>query len=316
MDLQPARPEDLAAVCELHNRSEAFDGVPRVLELEELREELDGEGVVLDTDMRFVELDGEPRGYLYSLYLPSETVHERCYLFGEVDPAYRGRGIGRALMAWGIERATAQLYSSGRDLPKLIRVDTYDYIPSAVRLFTRFGFEPVRVFEEMLRPLTDLPERREPLGIAILPWPFGRDDELRELKNEAFADHWGSTPSSPASWEQHVHGFGARTDLSFVAQERDSGRTVGLCLNHRYEADDELLGRRDGWISTLGTLAAWRGRGVASALVAASLHAFAGAGLSHASIGVDSDSLTGAAGLYRALGFEVQQRSITYEIRV
>ena len=40
---------------------------------------------------------------------------------------------------------------------------------------------------------------------------------------------------------------------------------------------------------------------------------FVAAGLSHASIGVDGDSPTGAARLYRSLGFEPRQRSITHE---
>ena len=59
---------------------------------------------------------------------------------------------------------------------------------------------------------------------------------------------------------------------------------VSFCVSHRYEADDELLGRRDGWIDRLGTLPGWRGRGVASALIATSLHPFAAAGFTHASI--------------------------------
>jgi ribosomal protein S18 acetylase RimI-like enzyme len=46
-----------------------------------------------------------------------------------------------------------------------------------------------------------------------------------------------------------------------------------------------------------------------------SLHNRSGAhGLTHASIGVDSESPTGAARLYRRLGFEPVQRAIDYEI--
>ena len=69
-------------------------------------------------------------------------------------------------------------------------------------------------------------------------------------------------------------------------------------------------------IDQLGTLAPFRGRGLASQLIVASLHAFAADGLTHASIGVDSESPTGAARLYRQLGFEPVQRAIDYEIVV
>jgi ribosomal protein S18 acetylase RimI-like enzyme len=149
--------------------------------------------------------------------------------------------------------------------------------------------------------------------VRIVPWPIDRDEEIRTEKNIAFADHWGSTPTEPARWAQMVRGHGSRPDLSFVALDADD-RVVGHCLNARHPVDDDLLGRRDGWIDSLGTLPDFRGRGVASALVQHSLHAFAADGCTHASIEVDSENPTGAAQLYRRLGFELEQRSITHEI--
>jgi len=51
-------------------------------------------------------------------------------------------------------------------------------------------------------------------------------------------------------------------------------------------------------------------------MIAWSLRAFADAGFSHAVLEVDADNPTGAARLYRNLGFEPHLRSITYEIEV
>ena len=91
---------------------------------------------------------------------------------------------------------------------------------------------------------------------------------------------------------------------------------MAICLNHAYPEDDELTGRREAWIESLGTVRDWRRRGVASALIAASLATFAADGFTHALLGVDSDNPTGAAHLYRALGFERQRRSITHQIEI
>jgi len=44
------------------------------------------------------------------------------------------------------------------------------------------------------------------------------------------------------------------------------------------------------------------------------MHAFAEAGLTHASLGVDKDSLTGAIRLYKSLGFVVNRAHSTMEI--
>ena len=74
-----------------------------------------------------------------------------------------------------------------------------------------------------------------------------------------------------------------------------------------------MLGRRDGWIQTLATLRPWRGRGVGSALIGHALAAYVADGLTHASIGVDSANPSGAARLYRQLGFTLQQRSVVYD---
>jgi ribosomal protein S18 acetylase RimI-like enzyme len=313
--LRAGTADDLPAICALVNRSEAHDGVPRALELDDLRDELDDERVRLDSDVRVAVVDGGVVGYVYTFHLPSEVVEERCYLFGSVDPRARGAGIGSALLQWGIGRATEQLRSSGRTLPRYIRVDGYDYLASAHRLYARHGFTAVRYFEELLRPLDDVPAAPTVEGVRIVPWPADRDEETRVAKNLSFRDHWGSAPTSPADWHRMVRGYGARPDLSFVALDADD-RVVGHCVNHRYEADDARIGRRDGWIESLGTLREWRGRGLGSAMVAASLRAFASADLTHASIGVDSANPSGAARLYRDLGFEPRQRSITHQIVV
>ena len=231
-------------------------------------------------------------------YLPSETVHERCFVDGTVAPAHRGQGIGRELMAWAVDHGSELLGSSGRDLPTAHRRRPTSSAPPTSDCSPASASSPVRWFEELRRPLAELPPRADVDGVSIVGWPDGRDDELLDVRNAAFADHWGSTPTSPMPGT-------ARPTASAPAPTSPSSPWMATTArwasvsNARYEADDEVTGRRDGWIMTLGTLAEWRGRGVASALIAASLDAFAAAGLTHAALGVDSSSPTGAARLYR-----------------
>ena len=316
--LRPATSDDLSTIHSILLRAEAADDIARVMEFDEVCEELDDDRIPLATHVRIAAIDGEAVGYIYALHLPSDVKEERCYLFGNVDPTHRGLGVGRTLMTWGVEQARSLLAASDRDLPRHVRLQISESASSAHALMAAMGFTVVRYIDELVRPLDDIPPTPHPAavdGITIAAWPDDRDEEIRRVKNEAFMDHWGSTPSNAVDWNVQVRGFGARPDLSFVALDGDD-RVVGHALNHRYEADDDLLGRSEAWIDSLGTLAPWRGRGVASALIVRSLHAFREAGLTHAALAVDSENPTGASQLYRTLGFGPSTRSIVHDLQV
>lgn len=313
--LRPMVAADLPAMHEVLRECEVFDRVPIVTTLELLEEELCNDPVDLGADVRIADHDGAVVGFVYTYHLPSEVREERCYVFGNVAPSFRRQGVGTMLMRWAVQRAEEQLRSSGRSLPRYIRADGLDHIEGAHALYRSMGMTPVRYHEELLRPLDHLPPVVVPEGARIVPWPSERSEELRVVKNEAFADHWGSTPTSVEHWRQLTEGSFSRLDLSSAVVDADD-RIVALCLVTRFPEDDELLGRRDAWIDKLATLREWRGRGLASALVAHSLHNFRADGLTHASIGVDADNPTGAARLYKALGFTTQHRTTTSQLEV
>lgn len=315
--LRPITEADLDSVLALIQRTNAHDAIPAVLSMEEFVDDLTADQADPATDSLLAAVGGEPVGYVHTLYLPSDVRLERCYINGAVAPEHRGQGIGTTLLKWGVARAREQLRSSDSELPKYIRVDDYDFVESAHRLFRRMGFTPIRYFDQLLRPLTDLPplERTEVGSITIVAWDDERSEEVRAVKNEAFADHWGSTPTTPTRWHTMMNASTTRLDLSWLALDH-ADDVVGYCINERFEADDDVSGRQEAWIGNVGTLRNHRGRGVASALMIRSLHAFVADGLTHALLGVDSDNPTGAPRLYRGLGFRPHTRTITHEIRI
>jgi ribosomal protein S18 acetylase RimI-like enzyme len=303
-------------MCALTNRSEQSDGLPVVHTVEEMRDDLEVPFIDLEQDSRLALRDGELAGLVWIWNPPVEGALQRAHLIGTVDPSHRGQGVGRALLSWSVDRATERLRRGPAEQAKFVRVGAWEWLDANRQLFIRLGFTPVRWFEELLRTLDSLPPVEVPTGVTIVPWPADRQEELRAVRNGAFADHWGSTPVDAARWEHDLHGHGTRLDLSAAALDEASGAIVALVENAAFPEDDERTGRREAWIGTIGTARAWRRRGVASALVAWSLAAFADAGFTHAALGVDADNPTGAARLYRALGFEPMRRSVTYQIEV
>jgi ribosomal protein S18 acetylase RimI-like enzyme len=207
------------------------------------------------------------------------------------------------------------LQSTGRTLPKYLRASVSQQNESAARLFGHFEMKAVRFEEDLIRDLANLSEENKNPKYSIIPWDSDRNEEARIVKNLAFQDHWGSTPSSSEHWLQMVNGSTARLDHSFLAVNQQQ-EIVGLLLTHRYESDDDLLGKRIGWIDKLATLAEHRKQSIAKNLIARALHSYTEDGLTHAALSVDTQNPTGAYGLYASLGFELYRGTTTYERQI
>lgn len=314
LELVAVGSEDVDAIHGLFRRWETHWEVPMATSAEEILDDLTGPDMVPELDVRGV-WSGDRLVAVGAVYhSPSGVRQERVFLQGRVDPACRGCGLGRRLLAWQVERAAEKLRECDPSLPWFVRTNEFEWVTEAHHLYARFGLTPVRWFEELIRPLSDPLTVPAPEEVEVLPWGKVPSEEARQVSNASFADHWGSTPRDPEAWEHMLSATTNRTDLSFVAVQ--GGQVVGVCLNAHFPRDEEVTGRRDGWILHLGVLEDRRRMGVASALIARSLEAFREAGFSHAMLGVDADSPTGASTLYRRLGFQPLTRSITSELQI
>lgn len=318
---RPLRDTDYDALARLLNVASIVDGRAQHQVGEEIREDFESHPVDLSNHTLAAWDDDQLVGALYAYYLPSDVREVRCYLFGAVHPNRRGNGIGRRLLEWGLERGTELLQTSGNDLPKYLRVDPSRMNTSAIRLLERFGLEPIRYFADLRVDLSQpTPAKssrptsatRATSGFRIVPWDLARNEEARAVKNAAFMDHWGSTPTAPESWATQTSGFGSRPDWSYFAVNEDN-QIIGHLITHRFENDDDLLGAKYAWIDNIGTLAEWRGRGVASQLITTALAKYREAGMQFAALGVDSDNPTGAYRLYESLGFVPWRQTVTYQ---
>jgi ribosomal protein S18 acetylase RimI-like enzyme len=310
--LRQATRSDLPEIAALLSEGLSFDGLVFVQTAEELAEEFDGTYCSLDHDVIVAIYKSSIIGVGYTIFLPSETKEERCYIFGTTKPKFRGNGVGTTVMQWASEHGESLLRSTNRTIPKYLRSDMSATNSSAGSLFQSFNMSPVRWNDDLIIDLADSPEVFTALGYSIVAWDSSRDEEARVVKNLAFMDHWGSTPTSEEGWEQLVHGSTARLDQSFFALDSNNN-IVGLLLSHRYESDDEVLRKRIGWIDKLATLAEHRKKLIGKSLITHALAAYKRDGLTHAALDVDTENPTGAYGLYTAVGFSTFRRKVTYE---
>jgi mycothiol synthase len=243
----------------------------------------------------------------------ADPVHAMHYE-GGVHPAYRGRGLGAALLDWAAAAAGPLHAERFGGQPLTVQCGFPLSDSAAAQLFAQHGFAPARYFRKMARGLDgdDLPPVRVPGGFEIVPYRADLDEPMRVAKNEAFRDHWDVTPSTPEAWRSQFTGAEFRPGLSPLAVSAATGQIAGLIVTHESAAETTATGRRDAHLNNVGTLREARGRGVATALIATMLRAAREHGFATASLDVDTENPTGALGVYEKSGFAVVDTWVTY----
>ena len=308
-----AETSDLPGIATLLDAVWADLDQPIAHSAEELTEEFDSTATSLADVMVWESDNGDLSAVGYTLLLAGDDL-ARCYLFGGVHPEARHHGIGTELIDHLIARASERLRAlSSRRL--VMRTHRPSTSTAAASILSARGFTVARYFTDMHRSTTEPPTVDLPDGYEIATWDNERAEELRELKNLAFSDHWGSTPSSVESWDETISSSPTRLDLSRTVSTAN-GEIVGLLLTRRHPSDDEILGAPYAWMDLIATHPAHRGRGIAAAMIADALRAYREEGISRAALEVDADSPTGADRLYVGLGFEPWRATETDEMEV
>jgi mycothiol synthase len=246
----------------------------------------------------------------YGVLTRRGTAHpEHTMLYqGGVHPSYRGRGFGGELLDWA-EKAAVPLHQQrfpGR--PLSLSTGCLAGNAAALALYERRGYRSTRWFHSMIRDLSAaVPDAVIPPGVQVTGYRPDLAEHALIVRNEAFRDHWGSTETSPENWAYFLASAAFRPGLSFLAYE--DSEPLGMLITREHETK---TGRRDLHIALVGTRAAGRKRGIATALLLTAMSAARANGYQQASLDVDSDSLTGAVRLYEHAGFGVSQTWIAY----
>ena len=257
--------------------------------------------------------DGALVAWATVLALPTFRDAFRITLEARVHPAWRDRGIGRALLAWQLERGREVHAERHPGSPAVLAVEVYTSMPSLEALVRRAALEQERFYFVMERPLTDLPPVPEVDGVALVPFDWDRDDEVRRAHNAAFTEHHGSAERDPTTWQTLFTGQrGFRPELSSLAVA--DGAVVAYSLAYVFEADTAANGYETVDLGQIGVLPSVRGRGLAKATIAAVLRAAAERGFRAAALQVDSENVTGALGLYEGLGFGRRRTQIQWAL--
>ncbi|MFZ2098732.1 MAG: GNAT family N-acetyltransferase [Anaerolineales bacterium] len=269
------------------------------------------------TDMLFAEIDGKVIGYSRIWWSVEGSGQWIGFQFGNVMPAWRGKGIGSKLLKFNEERLAqiATLLKANGQLLVEAACLLDNFVSNTeidrMNLLERRGYRAARYAFEMVRPdLENIPDLSLPAGVEVRAV---KPEHLRliwEASNEAFRDHWGYIPDPWEEFERIVNDPDHDPSLWRVAWQGD--QVVGMVLNFIDKDQNEIYRRKRGYTENICVRRPWRKQGVAKALIALSLVVLKERGMTEAGLGVDAENISGALHLYESMGYQVVKKSTIY----
>lgn len=314
VEARPIEKSDAVEWARLLTDVQKADGSEEYYDPEDLVEELSDPKLKADLDTVGLWVDGEMVAFGVVLWRKNLLDVDRLNTDSAVGPAWRRRGLGKALMTWMISRARELHEQHHPEAEAELNSSVISTNTGAAALFNSFGFEECRYFFELKRvfdlpiPVADVPD-----GLRLVPFGPEYDEAMRLTHNEVFLDHWGSTPKDEDTWKLWFTGSRAfRAGVSFLVL--DGEQIVAYALGYEYEADTAATGIREVYVGQVGTVRSHRGRGLAAVALSALMRQAERLGFKRASLGVDAENPTGALGLYERLGYQQYAQSITYRL--
>ena len=304
--------DDYAHAARLVNAELAADGVGAAMTAEEARATYDNSPTMdLAKDILFVEVDGWPVAMALTRWW-DETDGPRIYRhICKVLPEWRNRGIGTGLLKWAVGRLN-EMADVHAVSDKVLRTGVDSLLSPGQALLESFGYKATQHHAELVRPnLDDIPEAPLPPGVELRPVEESHLRRIFDADWEAARDHWGHREPTDSDWAwflEFPHRDESMWKIAWVGDE-----VVGQVRGYINDAENAELGQRRGWCEFITTDRRYRKRGIATALICATLREFKSRGMADSALGVHVENPTEAMRLYTGLGFELHSLGATYE---
>jgi ribosomal protein S18 acetylase RimI-like enzyme len=252
-------------------------------------------GMQPERDCIIASIAGRPAGYAYVMV---ETPIRRSVLLAGIPAGHASAPVEKALL----EEATAHARGFGL---RVLDVDVPERDAARQTFLVAQGLRHVRTHWHLQR------ESAERCAVALPPGGTLRmavrsdAQALTDLQNAAFSGSWGYSPNVVAEVEYRVFDLQAPAD-DVILLEID-GELAAYCWTHREGPDGP------GIVGMVGTQPGRQGQGHGKVVTGAGIDRLLSLGAAPVQITVDRDNEP-AVRLYRGLGFELDWRSLWFEL--
>jgi mycothiol synthase len=308
VSLRAWRRDDLAAMADLINARVDLEGVGEFVTADVLAEVYDHpRNSDLARDLA-VAVDGAGAvvGYARAMWFDMVAAGHRNH-YCAFEAAADVPGLDAAMSCWAIarNREIAAANSAAGPVPDQRLVGHAAARTRRAAVLDEAGLRPESWSVYMSRPIgprdEQLDTRPLPEGVELRPVATDQLRAIWESDVEAFREDKDFFEQDETDFERFVAEADQGTDLWQVAWHGDL--VVGQVRTHVTPGESERRGVSRAWTENISTRAEWRKRGVASALITASLRQLAELGFEEACLGTDVDNPNDSLGLYESLGY-------------
>ncbi len=236
----------------------------------------------------------------YVLFAPMRPVHLTEALFAAMVAAQEDH---MRPMAAGVAKARFRSYSPHPG-PGLAATGEAAWLEA-------LGYSAVRFTAALQRPdLEDIPDRQLPDGVEIRPVTPEMIRPILEAHHENFRDDWDFTEATEEDFKRMLDDPLLDPSLWKIAWVGDT--VVGQVKSFINAEENAEMGYLRGYTEYISTHVEWRNKGIAGALLAASLRELKARGMTEAALGADADNPGGAFQLYTKMGFQLRSYEAAY----
>ncbi len=195
-----------------------------------------------------------------------------------------------------------------RDFPGWVIWPTANHLdPELAEVFGTTGFQPLRRYHLLTRPLENEQFPALPVGYSIDSVRSDADfAEWHAAHQDSFSQHFGFTPRPAEQWITHFR-EGESIDAEGRFLLRVDGRVAGFVICTDFNAHEN-----GGYVDLLGVRHEFQGRGLGELLLRWAFAHSAKRGFTAIDLSVDTGNTSGALQLYTKLGFTIMSEFHLY----
>lgn len=262
------------------------------------------DGLTPQQGVVIASLGDTPVGYSRLGWYSSRPDTRLFYQISFLRQEYREGGFWQAMVQHN-ERCLQEIAAAQATVAKsYFQAWASDYQKDWMAVLEDLGYLVVRRFNNMLYRFGEVPIISLPAGFEIRPV---RPEHMRAVWEAQKEMNAGLFENVAEDWLEEKYPAwlsNPENNPRFWQVAWSGNQLAGMVLAHINEKENAERNRQLGYTEHIYVRPQWRGRGLASALIARSLQVLKDQGMMEAELGVDSENESAAFRLYQRLGYQ------------